>query len=106
MYTLLSSGLTATASAPPNHRPVVQPVSGVFVKQPAPPVSCVSDPTEGSRASTSTALLPGAAAYTLLPSPLTASPSIFDIASPLVHLPAPPCEMHPPVPKSCFSAPP
>jgi len=31
---------------------------------------------------------------------------MFDIASPFAHPPAPPWEMHPPVPNSCCSAPP
>src|ERR671935_27086 len=54
-----------------------------------------SGSVEGSRASTSSAPEPGAAAYTFLPSPVTARPSTEDMARAVAQSPAPSFEMQP-----------
>src|SRR4029077_17120108 len=74
-YTSSSSGLTATAFAPLNCAPVVQPLSAPATTQSVPSVACVRAPVEGSRENATRALETAVATYTLAPPPLTAMPS-------------------------------
>src|SRR5262245_10562419 len=96
------SALVPLSPTPSVHVPDV-PFS---LTQPATPLSCVSAPVVPSRASTVTALLTSAAAYTVAPSGLTATYTTSFSPFPSAHVtPSPVSARQPAVPLNCVSAP-